>query len=236
MNKSLLVNTICVVIIVVGHTAVPEPLKHHVINMGYFAFSGAITNWLAIHMLFEKVPGLYGSGIIPLKFEAFKSAIYKMVMTEFFSLENIKQFAAKEAIQEFNLDPVIEQIDYNHMFEGLVEAINASKLGSMLAMLGGAKMIEPMREPFAEVMKRRLKELSSRPEFKEALKSQHPLQLDEHLQDKVAELVRQRLDQLTPNDVKQIVQEMIRSHLGWLVVWGGVFGGLIGLVSSLLIR
>ena len=34
--------------------------------------------------------------------------------------------------------------------------------------------------------------------------------------------------------VKQIVQDMIRHHLGWLVVWGGVFGGLIGLITSIL--
>jgi hypothetical protein len=26
---------------------------------------------------------------------------------------------------------------------------------------------------------------------------------------------------------------MIQQHLGWLVVWGGVFGGLIGLVAAL---
>ena len=32
--------------------------------------------------------------------------------------------------------------------------------------------------------------------------------------------------------VKEIIQKMIRSHLGWLVVWGGVFGSLIGLASS----
>jgi hypothetical protein len=32
--------------------------------------------------------------------------------------------------------------------------------------------------------------------------------------------------------VKDIIQEMIRSHLGWLVVWGGVFGALMGLVAA----
>ena len=31
-------------------------------------------------------------------------------------------------------------------------------------------------------------------------------------------------------NVKHIIQDMIRKHLGWLVVWGGVFGGLIGLL------
>lgn len=235
MNKSLLVNLICVAVIIIGHTVTPAVAKGPVLNMGYFAFSGAITNWLAIHMLFEKVPGLYGSGIIPLRFEAFKSAIYRMVMTEFFSVERIKEFASKEAIQEFDFDPVIQQIDYNPMFDGLVEMISASKIGGMLNMFGGAKVIEPMRASFADVMREKLLDLAHQPEFKEAIESQHPLHLDEHLQEKIAEMVNHRLQQLTPDAVKEIVQDMIRSHLGWLVVWGGVFGGLIGLASSWLV-
>ncbi|MDW2334446.1 DUF445 domain-containing protein, partial [Vibrio sp. 1069] len=32
--------------------------------------------------------------------------------------------------------------------------------------------------------------------------------------------------------VKEMVQRMIKEHLGWLVVWGGVFGGLIGVIST----
>ena len=41
-----------------------------------------------------------------------------------------------------------------------------------------------------------------------------------------------RLADLSPNDVKIIIQKMIREHLGWLVVWGGFFGGLLGLIFS----
>jgi hypothetical protein len=29
-----------------------------------------------------------------------------------------------------------------------------------------------------------------------------------------------------------MVQAIIKEHLGWLVVWGGVFGGLLGAVFS----
>ena len=43
--------------------------------IGFFALSGALTNWIAIHMLFERVPFLYGSGIIPNRFEEFKESI-----------------------------------------------------------------------------------------------------------------------------------------------------------------
>jgi hypothetical protein len=32
--------------------------------------------------------------------------------------------------------------------------------------------------------------------------------------------------------VKTIIQDMIRRHLGWLVVWGGFFGALIGYISA----
>ena len=51
--------------------------------------------------------------------------------------------------------------------------------------------------------------------------------------DKVDAIVMQRLNELTPEMVKTIVQDMIHKHLGWLVVWGGVFGGFIGLITSL---
>jgi hypothetical protein len=33
---------------------------------------------------------------------------------------------------------------------------------------------------------------------------------------------------MTPEIVKSVIQNMIKKHLGWLVVWGAVFGGLIG--------
>ena len=48
----------------------------------------------------------------------------------------------------------------------------------------------------------------------------------------IDELITKRLDELTPVMVKSLVQELIKEHLGWLVVWGGVFGGLIGLFTA----
>ena len=35
---------------------------------------------------------------------------------------------------------------------------------------------------------------------------------------------------LTPDLVKTMMENIIREHLGWLVVWGNVFGGLIGVI------
>jgi hypothetical protein len=43
-------------------------------------------------MLFEKVPGLYGSGVIPARFEDFKDGIRELIMQQFFTEENIDRF------------------------------------------------------------------------------------------------------------------------------------------------
>lgn len=51
----------------------------------------------------------------------------------------------------------------------------------------------------------------------------------------IEKLIDSRLEILTPAMVKDLVKALIDEHLGWLVVWGGVFGGLIGLISSFII-
>ena len=76
MNKSLLTNILAIAMMGAGYHIQNDYLWY----AGLFAFSGAITNWLAIHMLFEKVPGLYGSGVIPARFEEFKLAIKNLMM------------------------------------------------------------------------------------------------------------------------------------------------------------
>ena len=38
-----------------------------------------------------------------------------------------------------------------------------------------------------------------------------------------------RWQELTPARVKHLLESVIRSHLGWLVVWGNIFGGCIGM-------
>ena len=70
MNKSSLTNIMSLLIILAGHFS--PVYKEQILSIGYFALSGAITNWLAIHMLFEKDPGLYGSGVIPSLFKELK--------------------------------------------------------------------------------------------------------------------------------------------------------------------
>jgi uncharacterized membrane protein YheB (UPF0754 family) len=231
MNMSLATNLVSCLLVVLGFL-LPGVAGQLVLGTGLFAVSGAVTNWLAIHMLFEKVPGFYGSGVIPARFGEFKAGIRTLVMEQFFNPANVQQFFSM--LDEGKpgstvLDSVISKVDFNTAFDGLVDVIMKSSFGGMLGMVGGVNALKPLREPFVGKMQEFLHKVG---EDREVLG-----QLGAHnsaaLLQRVEAIVDKRLEELTPQLVKDIIQQMIRKHLGWLVVWGGVVGGLLGLLVEL---
>ena len=229
VNKSLITNILAALLLLAGYfTGHPVLL-----SVGLFALSGAVTNWLAVHMLFEKVPGLYGSGVIPARFEEFKGAIRQLLMDQFFTPENIESVVTSESTgAALDLVPVIEKTDLSPAFDALVRVIQESSFGNMLAMVGGTAALQPLREPFVHQMRAALCDIATSDEFHETVRDglRHAGE-EQGFRDRISRVIEQRLDELSPQMVKVIVQDMIRNHLGWLVVWGGVFGGLIGLAA-----
>jgi uncharacterized membrane protein YheB (UPF0754 family) len=231
-DKNISTNAAAVAVILLGYLFSSAFFK----SIGFFALSGAITNWLAIHMLFEKVPYLYGSGVIPERFEEFKSSIKNLMMAQFFTVENIEQFIEKEEAEGgkvLNLEPLLAAVDYDKVYEGLVSSIMESSFGGMLMMMGGPDALVPLKEPFTLKMQNTLTETVESEAFKTALKhglDSHKIGAD--LVAKIEVVIDTRLAELTPQLVKEMVQAIIHEHLGWLVVWGGVFGGLLGAVFS----
>ena len=237
MDKSLATNLIALLIVIVGLLMNGDP-GDYVLNTGLFAISGGITNWLAVHMLFERVPGFYGSGVIPARFEEFKGGIKALVMEQFFSTENLESFFSKltaagpDEEQESGLERIIARIDLDAAFDSLVDVIMNSSFASMLSMFGGARALDGLREPFVEKMHDFLLRVGEDPEILEQFRRDST----SSLLGKVEQIVDARLDELTPQLVKEIIQQMIKKHLGWLVVWGGVIGGLIGLIATIVLN
>jgi uncharacterized membrane protein YheB (UPF0754 family) len=232
MDKSVLTNAVALLLSIIGYW-LPDPLGTLILSAGLFALSGAITNWLAVHMLFERVPGFYGSGVIPARFEDFKAGIHGLIMEQFFSSENLAIFFRRLGDQSAdNNSPIaglMDKVDLNRAFDDLIQVILGSGFGSMLTMLGGASALEPLRQPFIERMRQFLLDTASSKELADTLNQNSGLDL----RARVEAVVAHRLAELTPTLVKEIIQAMIRQHLGWLVVWGGVVGGLIGLLVAL---
>ncbi len=220
MNKNLITNLVALFITIFGSFS---PIYANTLfTVGLFALAGGLTNWLAIHMLFEKIPFFYGSGVIPNRFNEVKVGIKKLIMDEFFIDNKIEIFLKRN--KKLNAEEIIKSIGEEKIFTSLVEAIENSSLGNMLGMIGGKEALSPLKEP----MVLKLEDI-----LDDFLKKENNI-LTENISEKIEKIIDDRLDELKPNDVKNIIQRMIKEHLGWLVVWGGVIGGIIGLVFSYL--
>lgn len=237
LNKSLLTTLVALVVSVAGWL-LPAVSGDILLGMGLFALAGSVTNWLAVHMLFEKVPGLYGSGIIPARFDAFRGALQRLIMEEFFSPAHIERFAedlfTERADRRLDFSEIIEHTDLTPAYDSLVNTVLQSSFGSMLSMVGGQSALKPLRKPFIKKLRQALDEIAHSESFQRSVRDKmHDPALASTLHQQVEQIVASRLAELTPERVKDIVQRMIRAHLGWLVVWGGVFGALFGLIAAL---
>lgn len=230
LDKSFLTNALALALIAAGYFA---PTYSEVVkSVGFFALSGAATNWLAVHMLFEKVPFLYGSGVIPSRFEEFKEAIKRLLMEQFFTREHIERFIEKEELEGkgfLNVEPLLRAVDYDRIYQGLVSSIMESSFGGLVQRFGGAEKLESMKAPLTERVRKVLTEMVETETFRAALRrGLNAKRLSDDIVQNIEAVIDKRLDELTPEMVKRIVQDIMRLHLGWLVVWGGVFGGAIG--------
>jgi len=234
LSKTFLTNSIAVILVFLSFLF-ESTLNSLLLYTGLFALSGAVTNQLAIHMLFEKVPFLYGSGVIPARFEAFKDAIKNLMMSQFFTRNQLDNFFKSEE-RKINLVPIIEKTDFSPAFDALSKTVMESSFGGMLGMFGGANALEGLREPFSLKMKNAVIKIVQSETFNYTLqKHLQNSSLSEDMIQSIENIIEIRLNELTPHMVKEIVQQLIKEHLSWLIVWGGVFGGLIGLISSFLI-
>ncbi len=232
MNKSFVTDLVSVLLIVVSFFMI-EPYKIITLYAGLFALSGALTNQIAIYMLFEKVPFFYGSGVIEMRFEAFKASIKNLMMNQFFTKEQMDNFFQKEE-SKIDLTPVIKETDFSPAYDALVKTVMESSLGGMLGMFGGEKALSSLREPFIEKLKESVLQISQSEIFSSKLGNYIKKSgVSEDMLVTVENMIDKRLDELTPKIVKEIVQDFIKEHLGWLVIWGGFFGGLIGIASAL---
>lgn len=223
MNKNILTNIISLTIMILGAFS---PIYQNILfSIGLFSLSGGLTNWLAIYMLFEKIPFVYGSGIIPNKFEIIKEEIKKLIFNEFFTEENLKKIVMSET--QFDTNYLIESVGKDNLFSKFVEAIEESSLGNMLTLVGGKAALEPLKDPLIEKMKIILEDFSK-------ISNNGNDDLVKSIKSQVENIIEIRLNELSSAEITKIIKEMIENHLGWLVIWGAIVGGIIGFIVGYL--
>ena len=84
-------------------------------------------------------------------------------------------------------------------------------------MFGGTKILEPIKEPLVSKVEQILVEIIEKRELSEEDNI-------DKLRNDIVKIIDHKLNELSPRRVKVIIQGMIQQHLGWLVIWGAVFG------------
>ncbi len=232
MKKSTIVNLFFLALLIASFF-VDEKYSHYLYYTALFALSGALTNEIAIFMLFNKVPYLYGSGIIEKNFEKFKASIKKMIMEQFFSKDKIDKFLELE-LENLDLAKAVDNIDFSPAFDSLKESIMESKFGGVINMFGGESSLESLKVTFNKKLNSSIKSIINSDAFQKQLKSLAKSQKSDAIVMKIDKIIDERLNELSPKDVNALVKNLIKEHLDWLIVWGAIFGAIFGLLSTLL--
>ena len=233
-TQGALVNEFALLVMVVGivlQKAGGVDAGQWIFYFGFFGFAGGITNWIAIKMLFDEIPGVYGSGIIPKQFKQIRTTIKRMVMETFFEpkflekqlRERLRRYANGETAREA-VGALLSTPEFDKAVDDKLASFGSGVTGTMLKMLGlDPAIMKPYVKPFVEGVAE-----DCAPYLAQMLSEGNLPVLQ--LRDEVDKLMEERLKELTADKVKALVEDILREHLGWLVVWGVIFGVLIGVV------
>ena len=216
-NKGALSNYLTFLIMVVGIVLCvlfPANLPaKYVLSLGLFGFAGGLTNWLAIKMLFDRIPGLIGSGVIPRRFKEIRETVKTTIMNTFFDeeyLEAYLQERAKGLLASLGLGNRIKDLLAAPEVDGLIakklEEAGSKPEGMMLQMAaqmlpnsyGGLVMfVKPALADFASEMAGKL-ETSF--DLKEIIK---------------VDRIRDEIDRLMTEKLKLLTAPMVKVRREW---------------------
>ena len=110
-----------------------------VLAFGLFGFAGGITNWLAVKMLFDHIPFLWGSGVIPRRFKEIREAIKIQVLEMFFDKEFLSHYLgprSRELLHSIDLPGILRKMasspDFDEMFVSKLTELSLRPEGMML--------------------------------------------------------------------------------------------------------
>ncbi|KAJ5066417.1 hypothetical protein M0811_13615 [Anaeramoeba ignava] len=217
-NKGFMSNFITFMIMIIGfflkyllrHNKNSETPLDYIIAFGLFGFAGGITNWLAIKMLFDKVPFLYGSGIIPRKFREIRETIKNTIMASFFNKNFLKNYLENKLstfIKLFSIEDKIKQLiqspSVDHLIDLKLEELKQRPEGKVLSMVGlEPAKLKPLILPFIGGFGNSLSQISA-----DAFGVSEVFNA-ENLRKEIDNLMTEKLKELTPQAVKALLEKI----------------------------
>ncbi|XP_065828508.1 uncharacterized protein [Oscarella lobularis] len=204
-------------------------------SVGLVMFSGGMTNWIAVKMLFTKIPGLVGSGVIIQHFEEIRESIKRIILDTFFEPVSMQQYIntrTNDFLQTFDLEKLVTNLLDSPQIRLLIDQkltqLYATPEGVLLKAMGITRdQLEPCIGPFVAASVHDFV-----PIFLEIIKNLDTVNADK-IHRHVEQMTTSKINDMSAKKVKDLVKKMIEKHLGWLVVWGNAFGAVIGAVAEI---
>jgi len=190
---------------------------HYILPVLLSAFTGWVTTWIAVKMLFHprrpvNILGFKIQGIFPKNQQLIAEKLGQVVSKEFLSFAEIEaKVTNPQNLQQ--LKPEIEQ----HIDKFLKEKL--STVFPMLSMFIGEKTINQLKEAF-------LMELESL--FPILMKS-YMTKLEKDLD--LEKIVTEKVASFSSEKLEDILDQITKKEFQFLEVIGGVFGLFIGLIQ-----
>ncbi|XP_065184684.1 uncharacterized protein LOC135815332 [Sycon ciliatum] len=206
-------------------------LACYFLSAGLFGFMGGFTNWLAVAMLFTKVPFLYGSGVVPARFKEIRVRLRKEMVTSVFDGRHFIRYVNQrtrtavasadvpQQIAKFLSNPEVDSILQRRLNEFRDEPV-----GQLLASVGVKADDQSTVKPaiigasadLAPAVLTALGQLNKTPVhlFRRELDA----------------FITQRAENLDQETVTRMLKAVLRPHLGWIILWGSFFGMVMGII------
>jgi len=258
MDKGTFSNLVSASAFALGVALPRGPVQAAILSTGMFAFSGGITNSLAIKMLFDKVPGFIGSGVILDRFREILAKLKQLMLVNFFQPAYLRQFIAEERSRidwakylKKGAGPSSPMARFvRKQWERLaspetiapivdkqLDKLTDSPAGGLLLMMG-IDNVKPSVNRFVAGLlssfQDQVVQFASKVDLEELEIEIDEEKLVEDVRAHAEALIDAKLEELNAQDVKRMMEDVIRNHLGWLVVWGNVFGAILGVLSLII--
>ncbi|RMX50193.1 hypothetical protein pdam_00004800 [Pocillopora damicornis] len=199
---------------------------------GLFGFTGGVTNWVGIKLIFNRIPGF---GAIIKNFVTARKLMTNFILEAFFSPSQVRNYINDKKRTYLT----VEQIDYqlekllnSRIAEDLIheqlEVLMGTPEGLKLRMLGVTKAkLAPLVKP--QLMKYKTHIV---PLLLSSIESVDLFNAD-HLREQIVDLISTRTQELSAQQVKLLVEDAVYRHLSWIVFWGSVLGAVVGCAAEL---
>ncbi|XP_065182980.1 uncharacterized protein LOC135813888 [Sycon ciliatum] len=212
-----------------------ETIVCYVLSFGLFGFAGGFTNWLAIIMLFYRIPLLYGSGVIPNHHREIGQSVKQIILDYIFDSDFINKYIMDKLSEVATTSDVPEKINTLLASEevDIVVDEQLAKLsnlpeGQLLGAVGiKPSALKPMVKPFVLGMGAEVAPLL----LEHASRPGKVIKID-RFRDELDTYMSHRVAMMDERHTTELLERIIRPHLGWLIVWGTVFGSIVGVISQ----